>query len=76
MSNGRSKIDFNPSRSMIEFQNGNFLVRQSENKTAKYTITLWFNRDSTHIRVCQLSNGRYQLHSHSDVVTQMPVGFH
>ncbi|UJR37892.1 hypothetical protein I4U23_030581 [Adineta vaga] len=42
-------------------ENGNFLVRRSEKKPNQYTITLWFDNTSTHVRINQLGNDQYQL---------------
>jgi hypothetical protein len=54
------------------FQNGNFFVRQSESKNAKYTISLWFNNTPTHVRINKLDDEQFQLEFKPNSMT-MPV---
>lgn len=54
-------------------QHGNFLVRASESKDAKYSITLWSNQKVTNIRIVQLDDGKYQADFDPTSNMQIPV---
>lgn len=48
-------------------------MRPSEDKNVKYTITLWFDNKTTHIRIKELGDSRYQLEFDSISNFEAPV---
>ncbi|CAF1090231.1 unnamed protein product [Adineta ricciae] len=54
-------------------ENGNFLVRKSENSDTQYAITLWFDKQVTHVRINQVDGKQYQLEYNSNANLSVPV---
>ncbi|CAF1057528.1 unnamed protein product [Adineta ricciae] len=53
--------------------NGNFLVRKSENSDTQYAITLWFDKQITHVRINQVDDNQYQLEYNPKANSSVPV---